>query len=95
MVYTGALNVAVFLKFLQRLVRDAMRKIFLVVDNLRVHRAKRVMAWVAENKDKIELIFLPPYAPQHNPDEYLNNDVKQALARRAELCAKVGDGVNR
>lgn len=83
MVYTGALNVAVFLKFLQRLVRDAMRKIFLVVDNLRVHRAKRVMAWVAENKDKIELFFLPPYAPQHNPDEYLNNDVKQALARRA------------
>ena len=40
------------------------------------------MAWVAENKDKIELFFLPAYAPQHNPDEYLNNDVKQAVARR-------------
>jgi transposase len=82
MIYNGALNVAVFLKFLQRLVRDATRKIILVVDNLRVHRAKLVMAWAAENKDKIELVFLPPYAPQHNPDEYLNNDVKQALARR-------------
>jgi transposase len=83
MIYAGALNVAIFLKFLQRLVRDATRKIFLVVDNLRVHRARKVMAWAAENKDKIELIFLPAYAPQHNPDEYLNNDVKQALARRA------------
>jgi transposase len=83
MIYAGALNAAIFLKFLQRLVRDAPRKIFLVVDNLRVHRAKKVMAWAAENKDKIELIFLPAYAPQHNPDEYLNNDVKQALARRA------------
>jgi len=82
MIYAGALNVAVFLKFLQRLVRDATRKIFLIVDNLRVHRAKAVMAWVAENKDKIELFFLPAYAPQHNPDEYLNNDVKQAVARR-------------
>ena len=82
MIYAGALNVAIFLRFLQRLVRDATRKIFLVVDNLRVHRAKKTMAWVVENKDRIELVFLPAYAPQHNPDEYLNNDVKQALARR-------------
>ncbi len=83
MIYSGALNIAIFLKFLQRLVRDARRKIILVVDNLRVHRAKAVMAWVERNKDKIELAFLPPYAPQHNPDEYVNNDVKQELARRA------------
>lgn len=83
MIYSGALNVKIFLKFLQRLVRDAERKVFLIVDNLRVHRAKAVMAWVAANTAKIELIFLPSYAPQHNPDEYLNNDVKQAIARRA------------
>jgi transposase len=83
MIYSGALNVAIFLKFLQRLVRDATRKVILIVDNLRVHRAKVVMAWAVANKAKIELVFLPPYAPQHNPDEYLNNDVKQALARRA------------
>jgi hypothetical protein len=30
----------------------------------------------------IELFYLPPYAPEHNPDEFLNNDVKQAMARR-------------
>jgi hypothetical protein len=23
-----------------------------------------------------------PYAPEHNPDEFLNNDLKQAMARR-------------
>ena len=90
MIYSGALNVAIFLKFLQRLVRDATRKVFLIVDNLRVHRAKAVMAWAAANKDKIELFFLPPYAPQHNPDEYLNNDVKQALARGATPKDKAG-----
>ena len=82
MIYNGALNVSIFLAFLKRLVRDATRKIFLVVDNLRVHHAKAVMAWAANNKAKIELFFLPAYAPQHNPDEYLNNDVKQGLARR-------------
>ena len=31
------------------------------------------------NKDEIELFFLPAYAPEHNPDEYLNNDVKQEM----------------
>lgn len=82
MVYDGALNAAIFLRFLKRLVRDAIRKIFLIVDNLRVHRAKIVTAWVKVNKDKIELFYLPPYAPERNPDEFLNNDVKQAMARR-------------
>ena len=30
----------------------------------------------------IELFFLPPYAPDTNPDEFLNNDLKQAIAKR-------------
>ena len=40
------------------------------------------MAWAAANAEWIELFYLPPYAPEHNPDEFLNNDVKQAMARR-------------
>ncbi|MGE3703386.1 MAG: transposase [Hyphomicrobiaceae bacterium] len=35
-----------------------------------------------ENAGRIELFYLPPYAPERNPDEYLNNAVKQALGRR-------------
>jgi transposase len=82
MVYDGALNTKIFLKFLRRLVQGATRKIFLIVDNLRVHHAKLVMAWVNAHKDKIELFFLPPYAPECNPDEFVNNDVKQAMSRK-------------
>lgn len=82
MVYDGALTAATFLVFLHRLVKGAERKLFVMVDNLRVHRAKRVTAWVEANAERIELFYLPPYAPEHNPDEFLNNDVKQALARR-------------
>ena len=82
MVYDGALNTKVFLKFLRRLVQGARKKIFLIVDNLRVHHAKAVTAWIEANKDKIELFFLPPYAPEYNPDEFVNNDVKQAMARK-------------
>lgn len=83
MIYAGALNTALFLGFLKRLVRGASRKIFLVVDNLKVHHANRIKAWVADHQGKIELFFLPPYAPEHNPDEFLNNDVKQSLGRQA------------
>ncbi len=83
MIYNGALNTAIFLQFLRRLIKDADRKLFVIVDNLRVHRAKSVTAWVADNVDRIELFYLPPYAPEHNPDEYVNNDVKQAMGRRA------------
>ena len=82
MIYDGALNAAIFLKFLRRLVKDTTRKLFVIVDNLRVHRARTVMTWVDENADRIELFFLPPYAPERNPDEYVNNDVKQTIGRR-------------
>jgi len=61
MVYDGALNATIFLEFLKRLVKDAgSRKVFLIVDNLRVHSAKIVTAWVAANAEKIELFYLPP-----------------------------------
>ena len=81
MIFAGALTAVIFLSFLQRLVRDAPRKVFLIVDNLRVHHAKLVTAWVEAHSDQIELFYLPPYAPEFNPDEFVNNDVKQAIAR--------------
>jgi transposase len=56
--------------------------VFLILDNLRVHRARLVTEWVKANSDRIELFYLPPYAPEHNPDEFMHNDLKQTLARR-------------
>src|ERR687889_2080749 len=82
MIYEGALKAPIFLDFLRRLVREAARKLFVIVDNLPVDRAHRVTAWVHDNADRIELCYLPSYAPEHNPDEFLNNDIKQAMARR-------------
>jgi len=82
MIYEGALNVLIFLSFLRRLIKDARRKVFLIVDNLRVHRAKAVTAWLETHKDRIEVFYLPPYAPDHNPDEFMHNDLKQGLAKR-------------
>ena len=34
-----------------------------------------------ENKDKIKLFYLPPYSPEFNPDEYLNQDYKSNVQK--------------
>jgi transposase len=84
MLYQGALNADRFIAFLRRLGRDAGQKVFLIVDNLKVHHAARVKKWVAAHAHEIELFYLPAYAPDHNPDEYLNNDLKQQLRRQPQ-----------
>ena len=88
MLYDGALDVARFLTFLRRLIKDAAPKVFLVVDNLKVHHARKVKAWVQSHRHEIELFYLPAYAPEHNPDEYLNNDVKQKLRQKPQSDCK-------
>lgn len=79
MIYPGALRPAILLRFLQRLTRDQTRRIFLILDNLRVHKARVVTDWVARHATQIQLFFLPPYSPELNPDEYLNGDLKQGV----------------
>jgi transposase len=88
MLYDGALDVARFLTFLRRLIKDAAQKVFLIVDNLKVHHAKKVKAWAEDHRHAIELFYLPAYAPEHNPDEYLNNDVKQKLRQKLQPGSK-------
>ena len=76
MIYRETLTAPVLIRFLARLVRDAGRKVFLILDNLRVHHSKKVRAWLDKHTDLIELFFLPAYSPELNPDEYLNCDLK-------------------
>ena len=82
MPYKGTINAQRFIVFLKRLVKGANKKIFIILDNLRVHHSKIVKKWVEENKDKIELFYLPSYSPELNPDEYLNNDLKSGIGLR-------------
>ncbi|ATE62493.1 IS630 family transposase [Thauera sinica] len=77
--FEGAIDAERFIVFLKDLIQDAQRKVFLIVGNLRVHRANRVREWIAESAAKIELFYLPPYAPELNPDEYLNRDLKTTI----------------
>ncbi len=75
--YEQNVNAEHFIDFLERAIESSQKKIYLIVDNLRVHHAKIVQAWVEKHTAQIRLIFLPPYAPDHNPDEYLNQDFKR------------------
>jgi len=79
MVYKDAMNADLFTRFMGRLIKDAGRKVFLVVDNLRTHHSKPVKEWLATHKDEIEVFYLPSYSPELNPDEYLNCDLKAAV----------------
>jgi transposase len=88
MLYEGALNADRFIDFLRRLTKDAGQKVFLIVDNLKVHKAGKVRAWVASHAHEIELFYLPAYAPDHNPTEYLNNDLKQRLRQQPQPGGK-------
>ena len=69
--------------FMRRLVKDTPRKVFLILDNLRVHHSKKVTAWLKKHKDEIEVFYLPPYAPEYNPDELLNSDLKRGISKRS------------
>lgn len=82
MFYRGSMNAKVFLKFIKRLIQGSDKKIFLIVDNMRTHHANMIREWLKEHKAEIELFFLPPYSPQHNPDEYLNGNLKRELAKK-------------
>src|SRR5215207_3139101 len=79
MTYKGAMDAALFLVFLGRLLRSASRKILLVVDRLKVHDSAKVAEWAEARKERIELFYLPSHSPEMNPDEYLNNDLKGSV----------------
>ncbi len=77
--FEGGMNAAILIDFLRRLIKDAKRKVILVLDNLRVHHAKKVKKWLLGKEEQIEIFYLPSYSPELNPDEYLNCDLKAGV----------------
>jgi len=83
MIYEENMTARVLLRFMKRLIKDAGRKVFMVLDNLRVHHAKLVKAWLERHNNEIEVFYLPSYSPELNPDEYLNCDLKSGIRTAA------------
>ena len=80
MLYEKFMNQQRFKDFLHLITRaKTSRKVIVITDNLGVHHGNEIKQWVADRKDKIELFFLPEYSPELNPDEYLNQVLKQSV----------------
>ena len=90
MVFTERFNTDVMLGFLKRLLKQMERKVFLIVDGHPVHRGRVVNKFVAKRKDQIQMFHLPPYSPELNPDELLNQDVKTNAVRRKPAATQHG-----
>jgi transposase len=88
MIVDGAVNAPTFIHFLERLIREARCKVFLILDRLKVHRARLTRDWLAEHSSEIEVFYLPAYSPDLNPDEGVHADLKQALPRKAPARSK-------
>ena len=83
MIFRENFNEDVFLKFLKKLIRQHNRKVFLIVDQHRSHKSAKVKKWLREHEKGIRLFYLPSYCPELNPDEFLNQDVKSTVGRKA------------
>lgn len=79
MFYKENMTVQLLREFMKRLIRNHERKIFLILDNLRVHHSKMLNEYLSENAAFIRVFFLPSYSPDLNPDEFLNRDLKSNL----------------
>ncbi len=88
MIIDGAFNHEKLIEFFESLVKDAGKKIFLILDNLGVHHCKPVKAWLAQNEHRMEVFHLPSYSPELNPEERLNADLKHVIRAKVPVRTK-------
>ncbi len=101
MVLDASFNGTVFIDFLKRMIKYSREKIFFITDGHPAHKTKKLKEWLEENKDRIELFLIPPYSPELNAQEYLNQDVKTNIIgkkrpiNKEQMRANVTDFMNK
>src|SRR5512144_3025082 len=99
--YEGTFTSATFIDFCQRLLHDADRPVFLVVDGHPTHRSRAMQDFVASTNGRLRLFLLPGYSPELNPDEWVWKNIKADRVGRAgvtgadDLKAKAGSALHR
>lgn len=87
MVTKGRVGARVFVDFLERLIYNAKRPVFLIVDGHPSHKAKLIDRFLDAHKGKLRLFLLPPYSPELNPDERVWNDLKNNCIGRKVIMS--------
>ena len=75
-VFRGGFTQSVMIDFLTRLIRDSKGKVIVIADGHPAHKGRRLKQWLTQHASQCELVLLPGYAPELNPDELLNQDLK-------------------
>eukprot|EP00094_Tigriopus_californicus_P014524 TCALIF_14160-PA protein Name:"Protein of unknown function" AED:0.34 eAED:0.35 QI:0/-1/0/1/-1/1/1/0/315 len=81
-------NSEVFKTFLQQMIKYSKRKVFFITDNHPAHKTIKLNKWLEENKNEIEVFFIPPYSPELNPQEYVNQDLKTNIIGKKRAINK-------
>jgi transposase len=84
--FPGAIRSPQIIEFLTHLLRHIGGKLLIVWDGLPAHRSRAVWEFVRQQQGRIWLEFLPAYAPELNPTEYIWGHLKQH--ELANLCPK-------
>lgn len=79
MIVEGTVNEDCLIEFMESLIKDAGKKVFIIMDILPTHHCKPVRQWLEDNGERIEAHYLPSYSPELNPDERPNADLKNAF----------------
>ena len=94
-IYTERLNAQLFVQFVRQFMHGRSGQVYLVVDGHPAHKANIVKNLVKEMQGKLGLYFLPPYAPDLNPDEFVwahmktNGLSKKPLRKNESLKERV------
>jgi transposase len=84
-IYTDRLNATRFVQLLTHFRRGRKRPVFLVLDGHPAHGATVVAQYVQRLAGRLELHFLPGYAPELNPDEFVWNHLKRQGVSKTPL----------
>ncbi|MGL4464977.1 MAG: transposase [Planctomycetia bacterium] len=96
-IYTRNMTGAVFVEFLEAWTAESRKKLYLIVDRHPSHRSGPVREWLAARADRVRVFHLPAHAPEVNPVECANQDLKANVFKSgypttmAELRGKVNE----
>jgi hypothetical protein len=82
------MNADILIDFMRRLIKDSRRKVFFILDNLRVHHARKVRTRLSDHADEIEVFYLPAYSPELNLDAYLKLRFESRCSQSSASCTQ-------
>ena len=84
-VYNGKFTADKCVACFQRFLKNRKSPVILIVDGHPVHKSKMVMDYIESLDGRLEIVFLPPYAPDLNPDELVWNQMRSVGSSKKPL----------